>query len=67
MDMDKLLEFLDLYFQGLKTPKISEKASKIIVREIVAGIRVLMKNPNISYGDWWEELHELFHEDYFNF
>ncbi|MBL7080739.1 hypothetical protein ISS39_10480 [Candidatus Bathyarchaeota archaeon] len=59
MDLNKLSNFLTKYFKGLHYPKISEGEGRILVEEIVAGVEVLLKKPEISYDDWWDELHVL--------
>jgi len=62
--MKKYVDFLNRYFLGLQRPKLSEAEIRILVGEIVAGIEVLMKNPDISYDDWWEQLHILWEDKY---
>ena len=64
MYMEKYVEYFDKYFQGLLSLKLSDSERKIIVGEIVAGIEVLMNYPDISFDDWWEELHELWERKY---
>ena len=64
VEMEKLYKYLDEYFKGLRHPKITEKEREILVGEIVSGVRVLMENPDISFDDWCNKLHELFHEEY---
>ena len=59
MDLDKLSTFLTKYFRGLGHPIIKEEEARILVEEIVAGVEVLLNKPEISYDDWWDELHAL--------
>ena len=64
MDMKKLSNFLTTYISRLEIPKIGEGERRILVAEIVAGVEVLLENPEISYYDWWDELHALSDEDF---
>lgn len=63
---EKHVDFLIKYFLGLQHPRLSEGEIKVIVGEIVAGFEVLMKNPDISYNEWWDQMHLLWEDKYWD-
>ena len=51
--------YLVKYFSGFKQhPKISSEEGKILAEEITRMIEILEQNPDISYSDLWDKIHE---------
>jgi len=61
----KIFEFFTRYFKGFDVQIETENGSQMLVQELIAGFKVLVKNENIKYGDWFEELHYLIDEERF--
>ena len=66
MDIDTLFEYLDRYFWGFKHPQFSKAQRFHIVGEMIARFMVLSENPDISYEEWWEKLHEVWEEELYD-
>jgi len=54
-----LKEYLKRYLTEHKVPKISETEASYLAEEITRGFEVLIENPNLSYDEWWAEVHEM--------
>ncbi|MGD0336892.1 MAG: hypothetical protein ABSB18_07350 [Candidatus Omnitrophota bacterium] len=53
-----LKQYLNQYFNGLNIPKMSSDEGRILAEEITRMVETLEKNPDISYSDLWDKIHE---------
>ncbi len=67
----KMIILLSKYFRGHSPngfPSEENIQGRLILSaEIVAGIQLLLDDPEIEYSEWWDELHELLMDEYFDY